>query len=308
MGKWVNKTLKVLDLFSGIGGFSLGLERTGHFETITFCEFDKNCQMVLKKHWPHVPILNDIRTLTGCRAKNTAYLLEDSDFSKSTQKYLQVEIKEPLRIDGGIDVICGGFPCTDISVAGLKKGFTNENGETTRSGLWFEFKRIISEVMPKYVIIENVRNLLNLGLARVLKDLDEIGYDAEWRVISAKSIGACHLRERVWIVAYPKCVGQTQPQHEDREGRKTTRLEKELFERFGSDTSPIIQPRIFKPGLTPISDWWKVESKFFRVDDGFPERLDKDCIRRERIKQLGNSVVPQIVGYIGKLIAEEENL
>ena len=159
--------LKVLDLFSGIGGFSLGLERTGGFETVAFCEIDKHAQKVLKKHWPKVPIFEDVIELKGKDLKD-------------------------------IDVICGGFPCQDISVAGKQKGLEGE-----RSGLWTEFKRLIKEIKPRYAIIENVANLRSKGLNQVLKDLWEIGYASEWHLISASAVGAPHLRERIWIIAYP---------------------------------------------------------------------------------------------------------
>lgn len=161
-------SIKVLDLFSGIGGFSRGFENAGEFRTVAFCEIDPHAQKVLKKHWPEVPIIDDVRKIRG------------EDFS-------------------GVEVICGGFPCQDISVAGKQRGINEE----TRSGLWIEYKRIIKEINPRWVIIENVRNLLSNGLAIVLQDLHEIGYDAEWEIISARSVGACHLRERAWIVAYP---------------------------------------------------------------------------------------------------------
>lgn len=156
--------LTVLDLFSGIGGFSLGLERTNGFKTIGFCEIEPYPRAVLAKHWPNVPCYTDVRTLTGIYA----------------------------------DVICGGFPCQDISVAGKGAGLSGE-----RSGLWFEFHRLIKEVRPKYAIIENVSALRSRGLDEVLRSLTEIGYDAEWHCIPASAVGAPHRRDRVWIVAYP---------------------------------------------------------------------------------------------------------
>ncbi len=116
--------LKVLDLFSGIGGFSLGLERTGGFETVAFCEIDKKARLVLKKHWPDVPIFEDVSALTGD------------------------------QINEKIDIIVGGFPCQDISVAGKGAGLAG-----ARSGLWFEFHRLIKEIRPSYVIAENVSAL-----------------------------------------------------------------------------------------------------------------------------------------------------
>ena len=163
------KKLKLLDTFSGIGGFSYAAEKlVGGFETTQFVEIDPYCQKVLKKHWPHIPIHDDIRTFTA----------------------------EPFQFDA----VCGGFPCQDLSVAGRGKGITPE----TRSGLFYELMRVVRMVRPKYVILENVAAILNNGLDIVLGELSEAGYDAEWAVISASSLGACHQRSRWWLVAYPK--------------------------------------------------------------------------------------------------------
>ncbi len=159
-----------LSLFSGIGAFDLGLERTGGFRTVAFCEIDQFARRVLAKHWPGTPCYDDVRTLTAAR------LHADSIFP---------------------DVICGGFPCTDISVAGKGAGITGE-----QSGLWSEFARLIGEVEPRYVIVENVAALLGRGLGDVLGDLASLGYDAEWHCIPASAIGAPHIRDRVWIVAH----------------------------------------------------------------------------------------------------------
>jgi len=162
---------KVLSLFAGIGGFDLGLERTGGFKTVAFCEIDPFCRRVLAKHWPEVPCYEDVKELTG----------------------------ERLRADGvAVDCIVGGFPCQDISFAGKGAGL---NGE--RSGLWFEFARLIGELRPRYVIVENVAALLSRGLGDVLGTLASLGYDAEWHCIPACSVGAPHRRDRVWILAYP---------------------------------------------------------------------------------------------------------
>jgi len=161
--------MKLLDTFAGIGGFSYAAEKlVGGFETTQFIEINPYCQKVLNKHWSHVPIHDDITTFTA----------------KS----------------GEFDIITGGFPCQDISVAGLQKGITKE----TRSGLFYELIRIIRMVRPKYVVLENVAAILNRGLDIVLRELYEAGYDAEWSVISASSLGACHQRSRWWLVAYPK--------------------------------------------------------------------------------------------------------
>ena len=155
--------LKVLDLFSGIGGFSLGLERTGGFQTVAFCEIEEFPRRVLTKQWPGVPIYDDVRTLSA----------------------------ERLAADGiAVDAICGGFPCQDISAAGEKAGIDGE-----RSGLWREFARLIGELRPRVVLVENVADLLRgpeewpgAWFGRVLGDLAEIGYDAEWHCIPAASV------------------------------------------------------------------------------------------------------------------------
>ena len=164
--------MKLLDTFAGIGGFSYAAEKlVGGFETTQFIEINPYCQKVLNKHWSHVPIHDDITTFTA----------------------------KP----GEFDIITGGFPCQDISVAGLQKGITKE----TRSGLFYELIRVIRMVRPKYVVLENVAAILNRGLDIVLRELSEAGYDAEWAVISASSLGACHQRSRWWLVAYPNSIG-----------------------------------------------------------------------------------------------------
>jgi DNA (cytosine-5)-methyltransferase 1 len=176
----MTEKLKVLDLFSGIGGFSIGLERTGGFKTVAFCEIEPFPRSVLAKHWPGVPQYDDVRTLTGAR----------------------------LAADGiAVDVITGGFPCQDLSSAGRQRGM----GEGTRSGLWSEIVRLIGELRPRYVIVENVAALLagpserrGGWFGRVLGNLAERGYNAEWRNIPAWLMGLPHERERVWLVAYPE--------------------------------------------------------------------------------------------------------
>src|SRR5579871_3948833 len=135
--------------------------------TVAFCELDPYCRAVLRKHWPDIVCHPDVRTLRGADL-------------------------------GPVDVICGGFPCQDISLAGKGAGLAGE-----RSGLWREYARIIGEVRPRYVIVENVAALLGRGLGDVLGDLASIGYDAEWHCIPAAYVGAPHRRDRIWIVAYP---------------------------------------------------------------------------------------------------------
>mgnify|MGYP003635301718 FL=1 len=168
--------MQVLDLFSGIGGFSLGLERAG-METVAFCEFDPHAQKILKKHWPDVPIHSDVRSLNG------------HDFR------------------GTVDVVTGGFPCQDLSTAGKQSGFGGE-----RSSLYTEMLRVISECMPRYAIFENVTGMLTgdngRWFGKFLYDLAQIGYDAEWHCIEAGYFGAAHRRDRVWVIAYPNSERQ----------------------------------------------------------------------------------------------------
>ena len=157
--------MRVLDLFSGIGGFSLGLERA-EMETVAFCEFDEKARLVLKKHWPDVPIFNDVRELNAERLKHLY----------------------------PIDLICGGFPCQPFSVAGKRKGKEDDRH------LWPEYFRLIQEIRPRWVIGENVSGLINMGLDQVLSDLESENYSCQTLVIPACAINAPHRRDRVWIV------------------------------------------------------------------------------------------------------------
>ncbi len=164
--------LKILDGFAGIGGFSYAAHKiVGGFETTQFIEIDKFCQKLLAKRFPNIPIHDDVRTFTANL--------------------------------GEFDVFCSGFPCQDISVAGLQKGITKE----TRSGLFFEVIRIIRMVRPKFVVLENVAAILNNGLDIVLGELSEAGYDAEWAIVSCEDMGGCHRRQRWWCIAYPNSKG-----------------------------------------------------------------------------------------------------
>ena len=174
--------LNHLDLFSGIGGFSLGLERTGGFRTIGFCETDAYCTKVLQKNFPGIPIHGDIRKLKG------------TDF-------------------GAVDIITGGYPCQPFSVAGKQKGVEDKRH------LWPEYFRIIKESRPAWVIGENVAGHLKLGLDSVLKDLESEGYSARTFSISASSIGANHQRERIWIIAHSDKHGShSEKTHEAKQG------------------------------------------------------------------------------------------
>lgn len=233
--------MNVLDLFSGIGGFSLGLERAG-MRTVAFCEANEFCQRVLAKHWPDVPCYPDVRALTADR----------------------------LATDGiAVDAICGGFPCQDISYAGYGAGLAGE-----RSGLWTEYARLIGELRPRYVIVENVAALLNRGLDIVLRDFATLRYDAEWHAVAAAHVGAPHLRDRVWIIAYPQAERTVQGV----ESLQAPKLSRELGRILG-------RARV----------QWLDHPPVCGVDDGVRPELDGH-------EALGNSIVPHIPEAIGRAI------
>jgi len=284
--------LRVLDLFSGIGGLTLGLDRTGGFETVAFCEIEQFPQKVLKKHWPEVPIYDDIKELTGQR----------------------------LAADGiTVDVITAGFPCQDISYAGKGAGLAGE-----RSGLFYEVARLIGELEPRFVILENVSALLTRGLSEVLGTLASIGYDAEWNCIPAAHVGAPHRRDRIWIVAYPCCRGiQRQgavgslacSQGAGKKNGKERKWVRDAVGRGGEDVANTnsaglerreetrdtsrLRAQIYEQ-LARCSEGerkWAVEPDVGRVAHGVPDRT-------HRLRALGNAVVPQIPEMIGYAILE----
>ena len=342
-------------LFSGIGGFDLGLERAGH-EILWQVEWDSYCQKVLAKHWPDVPCHGDIHEVG----------------SHNLEK---------------VDIICGGFPCQPVSVAGKKKGQDDERW------LWPEFGRLICDLRPKYVLVENVPGLLVRGMGDVLGDLSKFGYDAEWGTVSAASVGAPHLRKRIFIIAHtngttsrgrgvPRDVGDkgrrasknggTCLQSKDREAysydfesssedvayatgsrskaRRSepmgtgdrSRRDEGLSQGTGgkaggvADTSVIrlqkhglLQPKEFIESGKEVAHatdndgnyasksereaqrqprrssgregkHWAVEPDVGRVADGVPSRVD-------RLKGLGNAIVPQVAEYIGWRVQQMEN-
>ena len=286
------KKLKILDLFSGIGGFSLGLEATGGFETSAFCDIDPYCRKVLQQHWPNVPIYEDIKKLKG------------TDI-------------------GTVDIITGGYPCQPFSVAGKQKGVEDKRH------LWPDMFRIIKECKPTWVIGENVGGHIKLGLDSVLQDLESEGYTVRAFSISASSVGANHQRERVWTVGYSE---HSYAMEDTRQyGR---RIESTWdTESIGSGTSEETQwttnsnqingsgegaalmgeatdtdsQRLHglgtehelregkTKGTSSWERWWEFEPDVGRVVNGVPNRVD-------RIKALGNSLVPQIPFYIGQTI------
>tara|TARA_R110000851_G_scaffold829_3_gene2809 strand:+ start:1074 stop:2153 length:1080 start_codon:yes stop_codon:yes gene_type:complete len=358
--------MKVLDLFSGIGGFSLGLERAG-METVAFCEYDKKAQLVLKKHWPDVPIFDDVKGLNYGR-------LEECGLVGNAELYGRVASKKPRGIkkagndykkgqkqtikftgtskprNGGrmgetqpqnetstIDLICGGFPCQPFSQAGKRRG------EEDDRHLWPEYFRLIQEIRPRWVLCENVVGLINMGLDQVLSDLESEDYSSQTLVIPACAVNAPHRRDRVWVLAHassigrgkggidknnqlqerefpqnkqnnwdsirgkPLCSGASYPRQSDVAYPNNPRDRTSRHENF-KDREKADQRR----GKQPLNQFgrhsknenggnWGTEPDVGRVADGIPNRLD-------RIRQLGNAVVPQVVEQIGRAIMQiEEN-
>lgn len=236
-------------LFAGIGGFDLGFERAG-MTCKWQVEIEPYCQRVLAKHWPDVRRHDDVKTFPPTDVE-----------------------------DWRVDVICGGFPCQDISLAGKGAGI---NGE--RSGLWREYARIIRVLRPRFVVVENVSALLIRGIDTVCGDLADIGYDAEWQVCSCAAFAASQRRKRVWILAYPNdarregpvWVGQPYP----------TRAQGEAACR-----EPLRSTRgYWPPGPRAVND-------IPRMADGTANRMD-------RLRAIGNAVVPQVAEWIGRRLME----
>ena len=240
--------MTVGSLFAGIGGFDLGFERAG-YDIRWQVEIDPWAQAVLAKHWPHVHRHDDIRTAGW-------HNLE------------------------AVDVLCGGFPCQDISLAGKGAGIA----DGTRSGLWSEYARLIRELRPRYVVVENVAALLARGLGRVLGDLAACGYDAEWDCIPAAAVGAPHRRDRLWLVAYPDGV------------RRDWRTERNVI----ASTRIATPYRHHADGLAvaPGTAWF-CEPNVGRVAHGIPQQVD-------RLRGLGNAIVPQIAEWLAHRITEAE--
>ena len=233
--------MKVGSLFSGIGGLDLGLERAGM--TVAWqSEIDPYACKVLKKHWPEVPNHGDIKNIDW-------------------------RTVEPVQ------VICGGYPCQPFSTAGKRRGTDDPRH------LWPWVRTAISALRPQYAILENVRGHLTLGGTTVIGELAEIGYDAEWRVVSAAGFGAPHRRERLVIVAYPACSN----------GRNT---QSQGLGEAVWQTAELGKPNC---GVRPVNNWWQSEPEVGRVADGVPNRVD-------RLRGLGNAVVPQVAEYIGRLV------
>ena len=281
--------MNVLDLFSGIGGFSLGLERAG-MRTIAFCEIEPYCRKILRKHWPDVPIFEDVREL---HAEN---------------------LPEP------VDLICGGYPCQPFSVAGKRRGAEDDRH------LWPEIVRLIRELdaagnKPAWCLFENVAGHISMGLDTVLSDLESQGYAAWPLVIPACALNAPHRRDRVWILAHARYrSGRHQQQTVTRRntsakrGSNNSKIgESSKVSSFMADSCSTGWEKCdvtTKPNYTGLiaggSDKtdtnnlqeWTTESPVCRANDGIPCGMG----RTKRLKALGNAVVPQIPELIGRAI------
>jgi DNA (cytosine-5)-methyltransferase 1 len=264
-------------LFSGIGGIDLGLERAG-LTCSWQVEIDSFCRDVLDKNFPHTLKFDDVKQ---CGKHNL----------------------KP------VDLICGGFPCQDISIAGKGVGLHGK-----KSKLWFEFERIIREMGPKFIIVENVPNLRRRGLTYILGTLSSLGYDSEWSCLSASQFGAKHRRKRVFIVAYTngfhtkrrrRCehLGRTKQKIEVPNKRSITVNSNNSLACRDTKIHHTYSPQIFhrKRKKEPS---FEVEPNVGRMVDGLSNQLDSNKIRKLRLKSLGNSLIPQIAEYIGLSIVD----
>lgn len=241
-------TLRVLDLFAGAGGFTLAGEMAGGFETVAFCEIDKHAQRVLRKNWPGFPVFEDVTKLRG----------DDV---------------------GHVDLITGGFPCQDLSTTGKGKGL----GDGTRSGLFREMLRLAGECGRPFILFENSPQLIsgNGGdwFREFLRSLAEIGYDAEWTIVSVGAFGGPHERKRACVVAYPN---------------------EAPIERGG--ISERIQEK--HRNLDRATCWWGnscgPERRIYRMDDGVPLGP-----HRVRAGIMGNAIAPPVWSVVMESIREE---
>ena len=250
-------------LFAGIGGIDLGLERAG-MTCKWQVEINDFCNKVLEKHWPEVKRYRDVREVG-------------------------IANLEP------VDLIAGGFPCQDVSLAGKRAGLHGK-----RSTLWSEFYRIICEIQPSWVLIENVTGLFSSDngkfFRKILWELSSIGFDVEWETVPAAWVGAPHIRHRVFIIANTDSSIRTDGLLQARRDQIETQRKKGFWGFDWSEFEVESRP-------TAILQRWSnnvCESPLMRVDDGLPEIVD-------RLKSLGNAVVPQVAEFIGRCILEAEN-
>lgn len=309
------KDLTHISLFAGIGGIDIAAEWAG-FRTILFVEIDPFCQKVLRRHWPNVPIIGDIRDAT--KEKIMVYAqsngFRQGRASSSDQIQQKNEASKPQVGCGGeygsrgtdrteqpVTLITGGFPCQPVSQAGKRGGKEDDRW------LWPDMFRVISEVRPAWVVAENVTGLLTMGFYDCLSDLEGEGYETIPFVIPACGVNAPHRRDRIFIVANSKCQ-RWGGGHNGDEGGGRRSLQTEgpsAGDKQGdvADTEGIRpqESRETRSGWAGFKNgsWWAVEPELGRVAYGIPSRVD-------RLKCLGNAVVPQQIYPILKAIADIE--
>lgn len=325
--------LKHVDLFSGIAGFALACQWAG-IETICFVEIDKYCQKVLKKHWPDVPIIEDIRNVKEIKQIVAHSNQNGKSELPNNERKGQGQLVQSGNYEGESPaiLITAGFPCQPFSVAGKRQG------ERDDRYLWPETLAVIEAVKPKWVLLENVTGIINLALDQVLSDLEGADYSTETLIIPACAINAWHRRDRIWIVgnsASNGCkTGYTETRGAKRTGKQRRvcqfkgtgdivafpkgresrqQTEQERWEGSGrgsqedvTDTAGKgLQRQWTEHKLREVSteaeaagcNWWTVEPELGRVAYGIPNRVD-------RLKCLGNAIVPQVAYEIIKVIKE----
>lgn len=314
-----------LSLFSGIGGIDLAAKWAG-FETIAFCEIDPYCQKILSKHWPAVPIIGDVKDVT--KERIATYTRRTYEGCKSQSEWSSSNL---TRLCEQTTLISGGFPCQPHSVAGKRKGSSDERN------LWPEFRRVIGEIRPKWVLAENVPGLFSSDGGRffgsVLSDLASLGYSVGWSTYGAVDVGALHRRNRVFIVAYSQRVSQTSRHRGNMRGilQESEPIRPESGSPFCY--SPIKGLPDWAGGEmgqpSPLTEFersdgreteWETLGSVRGVSDGFSRGVDghtgeewtggRRCVpvrnRVPRLKALGNAVVPQQIYPVLKSIAEVE--
>jgi DNA (cytosine-5)-methyltransferase 1 len=277
--------MKHLDLFSGIGGFALAVDTVWPNSEHIFCDNDKFCQQVLKKHWPNSKIYDDIRAITDTRSKKSRGL---SDGSRQSL---------PSSWKSGCDILTGGFPCQPFSQAGKRRGTTDDRY------LWPEMLRVIQLAKPQWVVAENVRGLLTqsggLVFEQVCLDLEASGYEVQPFIIPAVAKNAPHRRDRVWFIANRQDDrGRGWDSQERRDDKRKLAPEKQRRNIPRSES----QRRI-----SWSENWLEVATRLCGVDDGLSVELDgfeltKAGHRTQRLKSLGNAIVPQVAIEIMRAI------
>lgn len=316
--------MKHLDLFSGIGGFALAVDTVWPNSEHIFCDNDKFCQQVLKKHWPNSPIYGDIRTLTNTEHNGiirTEKIGEHSETQPEGSSGQELFVNESSGNDSlweketGWDILTGGFPCQPFSQAGRRKGTEDDRY------LWPEMLRVIQLTHPRWVIAENVRGLLTwnegLVLEQVCLDLEGEGYEVQPFIIPAVAVNAPHRRDRLWFIAKSNSRRLEGSEKERWYGqyaiRENSYVKNSIVQRSGRRMESDRQ--VLESGRTEIknerpnweTNWLEVATAFCGVDDGLSVELDGLKLsnpqhRVQRLKSLGNAIVPQVAIEIMRAI------